>query len=455
MTSHASLDYPFDAPGSTFREQMRDLPYPAYPFEGHALLSRIFTPAFYSFSLSPIPVLLFSLAYYLTSHTANHLHSAPPTDWTKPTAAAKNGGGGGGGHLRAKLLRWIILAHNALLAIYSAATFFLMAPPVLDLFFQGWRAAGSEGLTLALCSMPTNDPYLGRWAYIFYLSKYYEVIDSLILYLKGKQIGHLQSYHHAGALICMWIAVRYQSQPVWVFCVFNSFVHTFMYSYYFCSAMRWPFPRALKRNLTTMQILQIASGTLLTNVYLLVRVQPARVLTALTRSQVSTLLPASIFAARHPAPSQFFSGLVRSDPGSLSTSAEKAMLLGHYAAQRALTRSSESCLQSKGAEMALHVNTMYMTVSARASKLRIPVQHNCLLCLALFEVLLWLTGLLAVPHLYPSQPLLMLFAHFFMRSYLKPKPRENGIVSGKAVTRAGEAGQKAARQIERSDVPSK
>ncbi|CEH16733.1 Long chain fatty acid elongase [Ceraceosorus bombacis] len=416
MTSHASLEYPFDAPGSTFQEQMRNLPYPAYPFEGHALLSRIFTPAFYSFSLSPIPVLLFSLAYYLTSHTANHLHSAPPTDWTKPNAAAKNGGGGGGGgggHLRAKLLRWIILAHNALLAIYSAATFVLMAPPVLDLFFQGWRAAGSEGLTLALCSTPTNDPYLGRWAYIFYLSKYYEVIDSLILYLKGKQIGHLQSYHHAGALICMWIAVRYQSQPVWVFCVFNSFVHTFMYSYYFCSAMRWPFPRALKRNLTTMQILQIASGTLLTNVYLLVRVQPARVLTALTRSQVSTLLPASIFAARHPAPSQIFSGLVRSDPGSLSTSAEKAMLLGHYAAQRALTKSSESCLQSKGAEMALHVNTMYMT------------------------------------------PLLMLFAHFFMRSYLKPKPRVNGIVSGKAVTRAGEAGQKAARQIERSDVPSK
>jgi hypothetical protein len=84
--------------------------------------------------------------------------------------------------------------------------------------------------------------------------------DSVILHLKGKQIGNLQSYHHAGALICMWIAYRYQSQPVWVFCVFNAGVHTFMYAYYFCSALRLPFPKRLKRNLTTLQILQIASG---------------------------------------------------------------------------------------------------------------------------------------------------------------------------------------------------
>lgn len=42
--------------------------------------------------------------------------------------------------------------------------------------------------------------------------------DSVILFLKGKEIGNLQSYHHAGALICMWIAYRMQSQPVWGTC---------------------------------------------------------------------------------------------------------------------------------------------------------------------------------------------------------------------------------------------
>lgn len=115
--------------------------------------------------------------------------------------------------------------------------------------------------------MPTNQATsLSFYSYLFYLSKYYEVIDSLILTLKGKQIGVLQRYHHTGALIAMWIAVRFRSQPVWVFCVFNSFVHTLMYAYYFCSAVKIPFPRALKRNLTTLQVsahLTITSGATL------------------------------------------------------------------------------------------------------------------------------------------------------------------------------------------------
>ena len=46
-----------------------------------------------------------------------------------------------------------------------------------------------------------------------------------------------------------------------VFVTFNSGVHTAMYLYYVCAALHLPFPRALKRNLTTLQILQIASGT--------------------------------------------------------------------------------------------------------------------------------------------------------------------------------------------------
>lgn len=41
------------------------------------------------------------------------------------------------------------------------------------------------GLTLALCSMPTNDAYLGRWAYIFYLSKYYEVVGEFTSTVTG------------------------------------------------------------------------------------------------------------------------------------------------------------------------------------------------------------------------------------------------------------------------------
>ena len=42
----------------------------------------------------------------------------------------------------------------------------------------------------------------GWWANVFYISKYYEFIDSWILVLKGKTPSTLQVYHHTG--IAIW-----------------------------------------------------------------------------------------------------------------------------------------------------------------------------------------------------------------------------------------------------------
>lgn len=55
------------------------------------------------------------------------------------------------------------------------------------------------GFQNAFCTVPTHDASadkLGRYVTLFYYSKFYEVIDSLILALKGKPVGNLQSYHH-------------------------------------------------------------------------------------------------------------------------------------------------------------------------------------------------------------------------------------------------------------------
>jgi hypothetical protein len=137
-----------------------------------------------------------------------------------------------------------------------------------------------------------------------------------------------------------------------------------MYLYYVCAALHLPFPRALKRNLTTLQILQIASGassactacplalitsagTLLTNVYLLISIAPAHVLSTL--ATVHTSLP-RLFASHTD--TLFFGG---GPP-------RKAMALATYAADRATSSVPASCLQTKGAEVALHVNTAYMLV---------------------------------------------------------------------------------------------
>ncbi len=48
--------------------------------------------------------------------------------------------------------------------------------------------------------------------------------------------------------------------PIWLFCVFNSLIHTLMYTYYTLSAAKIKVPVVLKRSLTSLQITQFLVG---------------------------------------------------------------------------------------------------------------------------------------------------------------------------------------------------
>jgi undecaprenyl pyrophosphate phosphatase UppP len=98
------------------------------------------------------------------------------------------------------------------------------------------------------------------WTWLFYISKYYEIIDTLILHANKRPASFLQMYHHAGAIICCWMLSTVQTHLPWIFVVLNSFIHTFMYAYYAstCIGIR---PR-FKHIITKMQqILQFVVGT--------------------------------------------------------------------------------------------------------------------------------------------------------------------------------------------------
>lgn len=153
--------YPLDLAGTNYGNLLANTPLPVYPFQ-HSFLSQFIPVQFYHWSMQiSIPV-TFSILYYIIAHSANHIQTG--RDLTK------------GQSFTAQILRLLVILHNAILCLYSFTTFILMAPVVLDLFWQGYRAAGYSGLQLALCSIPTNHSLLGRWTYLFYLSKYYEVI---------------------------------------------------------------------------------------------------------------------------------------------------------------------------------------------------------------------------------------------------------------------------------------
>jgi hypothetical protein len=72
------------------------------------------------------------------------------------------------------------------------------------------------------------DHGLAYVGWIFYLSKFYEVVDTMIILLRGKKGSTLQTYHHAGVMICGWVALRYKSPAILVGIFLNSLVHTLM-----------------------------------------------------------------------------------------------------------------------------------------------------------------------------------------------------------------------------------
>ncbi|KAJ4291998.1 hypothetical protein N0V90_009897 [Kalmusia sp. IMI 367209] len=211
---------------------------------------------------------------------------------------------------KTRAFRAFVIFHNVFLAVYSAVTCWAMirslkhAIPhysdpnaVVGTIDALCKIHGPRGLGDAVYYNPDAhqwqsknpniklDPYglpqsddlgrvwnegLGFWGWIFYLSKFYEVLDTVIIILKGKRSTTLQTYHHAGAMLSMWSGIRYMSPPIWMFALVNSGIHAMMYTYYTVSALGVRVPQGIKRTLTTMQITQFIVGVTFAALHLFV-----------------------------------------------------------------------------------------------------------------------------------------------------------------------------------------
>lgn len=172
---------------------------------------------------------------------------------------------------KSPIFQLAVLIHNVFLCVYSLWTFV----GILGVFSRSMAVMQSKtqstssvvNFVHAACNLKegifSTDlkgeslMYFGWW---FYMSKFYEVLDTVIILLRGRPSSLLQSYHHAGAMMCMWAGIRYQSPPIWIFVVFNSFIHSLMYFYFTLSCLKIKVPTFLKRVLTSMQICQFVVG---------------------------------------------------------------------------------------------------------------------------------------------------------------------------------------------------
>ncbi|KAF3394029.1 hypothetical protein F1880_005285 [Penicillium rolfsii] len=139
--------------------------------------------------------------------------------------------------------RALVAVHNGLLALFSAWTFcslFTILLPLWDVAVANSGPNYYAHVAELLCETDSNayrvlpvttslweagGSYVG---WLFYMSKFYEVIDTLIILARGKKSSTLQTYHHAGVIICGWATVLYESPLGAIGVVLNSAIHTLM-----------------------------------------------------------------------------------------------------------------------------------------------------------------------------------------------------------------------------------
>lgn len=150
--------------------------------------------------------------------------------------------------LRTQLATW-----NILLAVFSIVGTLKTLPFALNNLL-------TNGVDFTLC----NDEYLyskvGCWTYIFAASKFAELIDTLFIVLRKQKLIFLHWYHHSSVLVFCFYSAHYFSASIIWFAAINYFIHSIMYSYYACKALKIPVPASISQLITISQLTQMFIG---------------------------------------------------------------------------------------------------------------------------------------------------------------------------------------------------
>ncbi|EKX50081.1 hypothetical protein GUITHDRAFT_67434, partial [Guillardia theta CCMP2712] len=150
-------------------------------------------------------------------------------------------------------LKWPYALHNGALSLFSLA---ILIGQGYETFLH-WQKTSMFEVFCWQAEGPPNGR-LFFWSYLFYLSKYYELLDTIFLVLKKKPLDFLHCYHHAIVPFSAWLGFQGWYMPIITGCLFNSAVHVVMYFYYMMATLGktvwW------KKYLTVFQIIQFCSG---------------------------------------------------------------------------------------------------------------------------------------------------------------------------------------------------
>jgi len=156
-------------------------------------------------------------------------------------------------------LKNVVITHNAFLCLLSLI---MLVGVLYEMTWKILDTPASELVETLFCD-PKKKLATGPqivWFYIFYLSKFYEFFDTVIIVLKQKPLIFLHVYHHFITAVLIFVMMDNEVVVAWIAIAANALVHVPMYYYYAVSAMGinvwW------KKYITKLQIFQFVADIL-------------------------------------------------------------------------------------------------------------------------------------------------------------------------------------------------
>lgn len=157
-------------------------------------------------------------------------------------------------------LNGLLTIWNVALAAMSIWAFLRCVPEFLHIL------SGKNGFHNSICEWKEHNHATAFWSFVLLVSKVFELGDTAFIVLRKQKLVFLHWYHHVTTLMSWWVMYSYYEPNQLWYIVMNSFVHSFMYTYYALRAMKIRVFKPIAMFITTIQLLQMVFGVIV-NVY--------------------------------------------------------------------------------------------------------------------------------------------------------------------------------------------